>query len=369
VPARIPRSSKSRRQGAPTLADVAARARYAPMTVSRVINGARNVSPQARAAVLAAIAELRYSPNLAARSLAGAQQVRVGMLYSNPSAAFLSELLVGALTQARESHAQLVVQGCDAEQQAVALVEEFLASGIDGLILPPPLCDSKLIHKVVLKQRAIAVALASANPPPGLISVRIDDHAAAAAMTRYMLALGHRRIGFICGDPNLTASACRLEGYRSAQKAARIAVDKSLIRSGSFTYRSGLLAAEQLLTLARPPTAIFAGNDDMGAAAVAVAHRRGLQVPKHLTVCGFDDTFFSRSIWPQLTTVHQPIAAMASEAVAAVVKMVMARRERVEINPESSVLQFSLVRRGSHGPPHTEIRHARTARNRMEASK
>src|SRR3984885_2704116 len=107
---------KHRQRGAPTIADVAAYVGFAPMTVSRVINGESNVRPATREAVEAAIAKLKYSPNLAARILAGAEQVRIGMIYSNPSMAFLSEFLVGSLEQARRSHVQLVVEKCDADQ-------------------------------------------------------------------------------------------------------------------------------------------------------------------------------------------------------------------------------------------------------------
>jgi len=121
------------------------------MTVSRVINGEDNVRQETREAVQAAIAKLRYSPNQAARTLAGAEQVRIGMLYSNPSAAFLSEFLVGTLEQARLSHVQLVVEKCDVDQHEDKVVRELLATGVDGIILPPPLCDSKRIHAVITR--------------------------------------------------------------------------------------------------------------------------------------------------------------------------------------------------------------------------
>jgi LacI family transcriptional regulator len=119
---------KRRQQGAPTIADVAAYAGFAPMTVSRVINGEDNVRQETRDAVQAAIAKLKYSPNLAARTLAGAEQVRIGLLYSNPSAAYLSEFLVGSLKQARLSHVQLVVEKCDAKKHANCLQRGSTAS-------------------------------------------------------------------------------------------------------------------------------------------------------------------------------------------------------------------------------------------------
>jgi LacI family transcriptional regulator len=345
------RRAKHRKQGAPTIADVAAYAGFAPMTVSRVINGEANVRQETREAVQAAIAKLNYSPNLAARTLAGAEQVRLGLLYSNPSAAFLSEFLVGSLEQARLSHVQLVVQKCDVDQHEDEVVRELLATGIDGIILPPPLCDSKRIHAVLTQEGALAVAVSSASPRPGFLAVRIDDHAAAVAMTRHILSLGHTRIGFIIGNPDQTASAQRLAGYKAALAEAEIGIDNSLIRQGLFTYRSGLKAAEQLLSLPNPPTAIFASNDDMGAASVAVAHRHHLDVPQGLTVCGFDDTEFSRSIWPELTTIRQPISDMARSAVLLLLKKIKARREGRDEHFKHELLDFTLVRRDSDGPP------------------
>jgi LacI family transcriptional regulator len=133
-------------------------------------------------------------------------------------------------------------------------------------------------------------------------------------MTRYLLELGHRRIGFIKGAANQTASAERLIGFETEVAAFAEPVE-ALIEAGEFTYRSGFDAAERLLSADRPPTAIFASNDDMAAAAIAAAHRRGLDVPRDLTVVGFDDTPVAQEIWPALTTIRQPVAEMAEMAV------------------------------------------------------
>jgi LacI family transcriptional regulator len=245
----------------------------------------------------------------------------------------------------------LVVEKCDATQREDEVVRELLSSGVDGIVLPPPLCDSKRIHAVLIKAGAVAVAVASASPRSGLLAVRIDDYAAAIAMTRYILSLGHRRIGFIIGNPNQTASAQRFAGYKSALTEVGIAIDKSLLGQGLFTYRSGLKAAEQLLSLAKPPSAIFASNDDMGAATVTIAHRLHVDVPKDLTVCGFDDTEFARSIWPELTTIHQPIADMSRAAVLLLVRKIRARRSGTVEDCKHALLDFTLVRRDSAGPP------------------
>lgn len=321
------------------------------MTVSRVINGETNVKPSTREAVNAAIAALNYSPNPAARSLAGAQPIRIGLLYSNPSAAYLSEFLVGSLDYASRANIQLVVEKCDAGEQAEDAARRLLLNGIEGIVLPPPLCDSEQLLAVLREADGLGVTVASGHPAPGLSAVGIDDHRAAFDMTRHIAALGHQRIGFIIGNPNQTASALRLAGYRDAMASVGLPVPEELVEQGLFTYRSGLDAAEKLLAVTDPPSAIFASNDDMAAATVAVAHRRGLDVPSDLTVCGFDDTELATTIWPELTTIRQPITDMALAAVELLVKEIRGRRAGSPDAPRHIQLDFKLVRRQSDAAP------------------
>jgi LacI family transcriptional regulator len=338
--------------GVPTIADVAAKAGFSLMTVSRVINGEKNVRESTRDAVLEAIKELNYSPNQAARTLAGAEPIRIGLLYSNPSAAYLSRYLLGSLEQARLSHVQLVIEKCDsgiAEEEAA--LAELIASGVDGIILSPPMCDSPRILEMLENAPVLSVVVANWRPPAEVSVVRIDDQEAAAAMTRHIVALGHKRIGFILGNPTHKASEQRELGFRSAMSAAALDVPDTYIAKGEFTYRSGLAAAEALLDLPERPTAIFASNDDMAAATVAIAHRRHLDVPSDLTVCGFDDTDFAQSIWPELTTIHQPIAQMSRTAVDMLVRQIRARRAGKTEPVQEMLLDFTLMRRDSDAPP------------------
>ncbi|HEU0096972.1 MAG TPA: LacI family DNA-binding transcriptional regulator, partial [Rhizomicrobium sp.] len=128
-----------------TILDVARHAGVSPMTVSRVVNAETNVREETRVKVDASIKALRYSPNLAARSLASADAMHIGILYSNPSAAYLSEFLVGGLDQASRSNIQLVVEKCEPDHHEGEVARRLVANGIDGVILPPPLCDSELV--------------------------------------------------------------------------------------------------------------------------------------------------------------------------------------------------------------------------------
>jgi LacI family transcriptional regulator len=348
---RTRRPAEGRRSGAPTISDVAEIAGVSPMTVSRVINGEPNVRDVTREKVNAAVAALSYAPNRAARSLAGAGQMRIGLLYSNPSSAYLSEFLVGSLEQASRSDVQLIVEKCEIGDHEVEVARHLARGGIDGIILPPPLCDSQAVLDVLFQAGVPTVVVATGRAPVEAAAVVIDDFAAAAAMTRHVIGLGHARIGFIIGNPNQTASTQRLEGYLSALKQAGMTRDDRLIVQGLFTYRSGLDAAEQLLEQADPPSAIFASNDDMAAATVAVAHRRGLDVPGDLTVCGFDDSALATTIWPELTTIHQPIAAMSRAAVELLVSTINGRRGGGDARTRHIVMDYTLVRRQSDAAP------------------
>ncbi len=348
---RVKQKTSRRQTTAPTISDVARHAGVSPMTVSRVINGEANVRPTTRETVNAAIAALDYVPNPAARRLAGGGQTRIGLLYSNPSTAYLSEFLVGSLDQASRSDVQLVVQKCELGEREVEVVRLMIERGIDGVLLPPPLCDSLDVLEVLRETQTPTVVVATGRPPAHVLSVAVDDFAAARAMTEHVLALGHVRIGFVIGNPNQTASARRLEGYRAALSGAGIAPDDRLIAQGLFTYRSGLDAAEFLLDAPDPPTAIFASNDDMAAAVVAVAHRRRLDVPGDLTVCGYDDTTLATAIWPELTTIHQPIADMSRAAVELLVATIRNKRGG-DANPSPHrLLDFKLIRRQSDAAP------------------
>jgi len=342
----------TRRRGAPTIAptivDVASLAGVSTMTVSRVLNRRGKVHESTCERVEAAIAELGYMPRSAARSRAGIDTIRIGLLCNNPSG-YLSELLVGSLEQACRIDAHLVVERCRIDDHEADIARHLVESGVDGVILPPPLCDSRAVLDVLLAAGMPVVVVGSAAPPDNVLAVIIDDCQASFAMTRHLIALGHERIGFIGGDPHQTASERRFAGYLAALESGGVALDDRVIVDGLFTYRSGLDATEILLDVPEPPSAIFACNDDMAAAAVAVAHRRGLDVPADLTVCGFDDTPIATTIWPALTTILQPTAAMAGVAV----EMLGAAIRGLPVGEggRHRVMDFSLVRRQSDSAP------------------
>jgi len=334
--------SRSQRN-APTIADVARHAGVSPMTVSRVINGEAAVRPATREKVEASIAALDYAPSAAARQLAGGEDTRIALVYSNPSSAYLSEFLMGSLDRASSLNVQLMVEKFGEEASVSEMVAHLRRGRISGIILPPPLCESEAMLTALAAESIPVVAVAPGGPREDVASVCIDDFAAGRAMTSHLIARGHRRIGFIKGNPDQSASERRYQGYLAALAEAGLAPDPAIIAQGYFTYRSGLEAAASILAAPQPPSAIFASNDDMAAATVAMAHAKRLDVPGDLSVCGFDDTPLATTIWPELTTIHQPISDMARAAVEMLARMVRSKK----LAPAHEWLDFTLILRQS----------------------
>ncbi|KAF1693132.1 LacI family DNA-binding transcriptional regulator [Pseudoxanthomonas koreensis] len=311
-----PRKSVRRKGRGVTIDEVAALAGVSPMTVSRVMNNQGKVRDTTRERVMRAVRELDYTPNLAASSLAAAQHTRVALVYNNPSDAYLREILVGLLRVAARTSIQLVIDYWDsADTDTERKAARTMAGRVDGVILLPPVCESPAVVGEFVRAGIPVVAIAAGQGSLGISCVRIDDLRAGRELADYLVAQGHTRIGFIKGRADMRASALRYEGFQAALSAAGLALDTALVQQGDYTYRSGLKAGGRILAHKRPPTAIIASNDDMAAAVVSVAHRRGLDVPRDLAVVGFDDSSSAITVWPELTTIHQPIAAMANAAI------------------------------------------------------
>ncbi len=262
----------------PNMADVAKLAGVSPMTVSRVMNGKSTVRASTRKKVTAAAAALNYAPNPEARLLAGSRPIRIGFLYSMPSVrsgAYLTEVLLGLLNKVSLNNVQLLVEKCADGEQIALHTQRLIDNQMDGIILPPPLVDNAEIVARIVDAGIPLVLIACGQPDARAGAIGIDDRQAAYEMTRHLIELGHQRIGFISGHPYQSASSARLEGYQAAIKEFGADPAAELVTQGMFNYRSGLDASEILLALHDRPTAIFASNDDMAAATVAVAHRLG----------------------------------------------------------------------------------------------
>jgi LacI family transcriptional regulator len=215
------------------------------------------------------------------------------------------------------------------------------------VILTPPVCDNLTVLDVLEAEGVPYVRLSPDQDLGRSAHVRMDDARAAYEMTAHLIGLGHVDIGFIKGHPDHGASHLRYDGYAAAMAEHGHPVREDRVEQGYFSFRSGFEAAERLLAGEDRPTAIFASNDDMALGVMAVANRLRLNVPETLSVAGFDDTPGAKVVWPQLTTVRQPIQAMAAAAA----DLLLSRATGGEgEGPPSRLLDFELVVRESTGP-------------------
>jgi LacI family transcriptional regulator len=347
----LPRQARS----GPTLKDVADHAEVSVMTVSRTIKGDGKVARATRERVEHSIAALRYSRRTVLRAFPPGEEIRIALLYSHPRSSHLSGFLINSLLEARRHHVHLDFHALEDTISVEEFVDGLVDARTDGVILLPPLCDSADMLGALAAADIRVVAVATGRTEREMSSVTIDDQQAAREMTQHLLALGHGRIAFILGDPRHRSTRRRLDGYLAALAEAGIARDDTLIAQGLFTYRSGLDAAERILSQTQPPTAIFASNDDMAAATVAVAHQRRLDVPGDLSVCGFDDAPLASTIWPELTTVRQPMDDMSRASLGLLVGEIRAGGQ-TGAPPEQIILNHVIVRRQSDSAPRWRFR-------------
>lgn len=333
-----------------TIDEVASRAGVSIKTVSRVLNRESAVRDSTRQRVQAAAKELNYKPNAAARSLASSRSYFVALVYDNPSASYLLDLQNGALQACRERGYSLLLQPCD--YQSPQLIEELVTliteRGHPGLILTPPICDAPAVIEKLDEMGVKYVRVAPVDRAHLSPHVSVDDRSASYDLTRYLIDMGHKRIGFIKGHPDHGASQPRFEGFRAALRDRGLGLDKSLVVQGFFTFESGEQCGRTLLARKDRPTAIFASNDEMAAGVLHVAHDLALEVPTRLSVAGFDDTPVSRYTWPSLTTIRQPVEAMAKSIVGTLITDM--RDERKKEESSGTVFPYELVIRGSTGP-------------------
>nr|WP_298122542.1 LacI family DNA-binding transcriptional regulator [uncultured Pseudoxanthomonas sp.] len=319
--------------------DVAAAAGVSMKTVSRVLNNEPNVREEMRQRVMKAVDQLQYRPNLSARSLAGQRSYVIALVYNNPSRNYLMEIQSGMLDACRDNHYNLVLApvGASKQRKADDLKVVFEHFAPDGVVLIPPLTDDPVVLEF-LEQQEVPFACIAPKHPDHRIGVMMDETAAVLELIAGLVAQGHRRIGHIKGPPAHGACQWRFKGYKDALRASGLEYDAELVVQGAFSFESGIEAGNRLLDLHRPPTAIFAANDDMAAGVIRAACERGLAVPRDISVCGFDDTPIARHIYPALTTVRQPTSEMGRLATLQLLARIRSAEAGSMVHVEHEVL-------------------------------
>ena len=310
-----------------TIYDVAREAGLSIKTVSRVMNRDPTVKAVNRDRILKAAEALGYSPSLSARSLAGARSFLIAAFLdaeltmdhwqSGRATDYVSRLQLGAIRSCREAgyHFTLELIDHDPAKLTREVRDVLQALKPDGILLTPPSCDDSHMLNLLDAAQVRYARLGSDSALPGGMQLHLGDRSGAAKLTRHLIDLGHTRIAIITGPFNQSSSSERLAGFRESMAAANLAVDEALVRVGDFTFRSGVETMQTLMQLRKPPSAVFACNDEMALGCLATLPELRLECPRDISVAGFDDSAGARFSRPQLTTVRQPLVEMTSEAV------------------------------------------------------
>ncbi|MEN3183808.1 MAG: LacI family DNA-binding transcriptional regulator [Atribacterota bacterium] len=333
-----------------TIRDVAKKAGVSPMTVSRVINGRRGVSPRTRAKVLQAIEELGYVPNSLAQSFALQRTKTIGLVITDITNPFFTTLARGVEDTAAKNHFSVIFCNTDEDPEKEALYLELLAGKrVDGVILAPA---SKKRHSLKsLLARGIPVVLVD-REVEGLRHMDVDivkgdSVYGAYILTKHLISLGHRRIGIIVGNRDISTAEDRVLGYCQALEEAGIPLDESLIRFATYSEEGGYRETKSLLSQSNRPTAIFGGNNFIALGAMMAIRELGFSIPEDVALVCFEDIDFLSKFIPFFTVVVQPAYSMGVLATELLIRRIEGQdkvRERREV-----VLKPELIVRESAG--------------------
>lgn len=339
--------------GKPTINDVARLAGVSKKTVSRVINRSPLLNADTRAKVEQVITDIGYVPNVQARALALRHNFLIGLIHDNPNAQMVMNVQAGMLEGMRDTEFELIVRPIDRGSSTMLEdIRNFLErQRLYGVMLLPPVSENEMVAGLCrdLGIRYVRMGSATLDTPDHMVASNDADVVRDAI--NHLIALGHKRIGLIAGPHGFRSARERRKGFEEALATAGIKLPRSLIADGNYTFETGLAAADRLLDLSPRPTAIFASNDEMAAATLHAARRRGMSVPEDLSIIGFDDTAIASHIWPPMTTVHWPIISMARSAALKLLTDFFGDDQAVE---EPSLFPSTLIHRASVAPPRGE---------------
>jgi len=339
-----------------TIRDVAKLAGASVGAVSAVLSDTRRhnirVGLATRERIRAAAAQLEYTPNPIAQMLVTRKAGVLGLVFPYTEAfidrnPFCTQVMAGIFEEVVRERYNLMLHtatGANSREDAESMM---LDPRVDGLILVLPPSDSTIISRC--QQRGFpCVAVVCKNDLGNVCTINADEFSGGRMAAEHLIGLGHRRIAHLAGDPKISTSEPRREGYLAALAQAGIEIDPELITGQGFDYRDGQAGMAHLLSLPedRRPTAVFAANDLSADGALRLLHERGLRVPEDVAVVGYDDTWFAQMTKPNLTSVRMPIYEMGMLAAQMLIAMVEGR----EIADRQPILPVSLSIRESTQP-------------------
>jgi LacI family transcriptional regulator len=302
-----------------TITAIAREAGVSAPTVSRVLNGRSDVSPQTRER----IEELLRQHGYRRRSGRSRDAARlIDLVFNDLDSPWAVEIIRGVEDVAHAAGMGTVVSAIHRRSKAARQwLQNLRSRASDGVIL----VTSELEPSFQAELRRLAVPMVVVDPagvpPLDVPTIGATNWAGGLSATRHLISLGHRRIGFIAGPPHLLCSRARLDGYRGALEAAGLPFEEELVRQGNFYHESGFEGGVALLSMEHPPTAVFASSDQMALGVYEAVRQRGLRVPNDFSVVGFDDLPEARWSSPPLTTVRQPLTEMGLLAARTVLRL------------------------------------------------
>jgi LacI family transcriptional regulator len=334
-----------------SLKEIADVAGVSVATVSRVLSGSTHpVSEHTRGRVHRAADVVGFDPNMLARALVTNRSHTMAVIVHDISDPYFSEIVRGLEDSAHLHRYQLFISSSDRDpERELSYVRAFLSHRVDAIVFAGGgFADERYQRELdtlltPFRERNAVVRLSPREDGEPFLSP--DNHGGAEAMTRHLIELGHRAIGFIEGPPRFPPSIERLEGYRNGLRAAGIVPDDALVTAGHFTENGGARAAAALLRRRPDLTALFAANDQMAMGALRELKRRDLDVPSDVSLAGFDDIRIASYLHPSLTTVRVPMYELGREG------FFLAMRMLTGDSPATRRLAVGLQLRESTGPP------------------
>jgi LacI family transcriptional regulator len=313
-----------------TIQDVARTAGVSVSTVSRVLNDKDDVAPETYQRVQNVIQEMGYTSSLAARSMRSRRTNVIGLIVPDVADSFSVQVMKGVNQAIFDLDYDLIIYTSGSiKKRSAAEREQYFVSLLNGSIT-----DGVVIVTPAATSFSTAAPVVTIDPNsecPECLTIIAENHAGATAAMEYLIDLGHRRIGFISGRPDLQSAQQRLQGYKDALRQADIPLDPDLIAAGDFSIETSRLCTRQLLSLSNPPTAIFAANDQSAMGTIETAHQMRLRVPDDLSVVGFDNIPEATYFNPVLTTVDQFIDQMGRVATEKLIGLIQG--ESLESEP------------------------------------
>ncbi len=323
-----------------TIQDVAKTAGVSVSTVSRVLNGKVDVASETQERILDIINKLGYISNLAARSMRSHKKNLIGLVVPDIGYPYSIEIMKGVNRAIAESKFDLLVYTTgDVQKYGAAVHEQHYVSLLNNSVTDGVIIVASAAAEFITDAPIVAVDPHIIDPK--FPSVQGMNYQGATAAMEYLISLGHRRIAFICGRPEIGSAIQRLQGYQDSLKKAGIQIDPVLIAQGDFSEKSGLRCAHQLLTLDNPPTAIFAANDQTATGVYQAANELGVRIPSDLSVVGFDN--ISEAKYLGLTTIDQFLDEMGFVAIQMLIQLINDEplKEQIHLMPTKLLVRSS----------------------------